>query len=111
MKKVAVVTGSRAEYGLLKPLIAALDEECLLTLVVTGSHLSPRFGDNHMDLPRDAVLVRGLLDDDTHVGVSTSMGLTLAGMSQAFTNISPDVVVVTGDRYEMLAAALAIIKK
>ena len=112
-KKVAVVTGSRAEYGLLYwvlyDLRAAPGIE--LQLIVTGMHLSPEFGLTVKEIERDgfaiARRVEMLLSSDTPGGVAKSIGLGVMGMSDALEQLRPDVVLVLGDRFEILAAAQA----
>lgn len=113
MKKVCVVTGTRAEYGLLKPLIKKIqdDRELELQLVVTGMHLSPEFGLTYREIERDGykILERNemLLSSDTPNGITKSAGMGLIGFADVFTRLMPDVVLLLGDRYEMLAAATA----
>ncbi len=112
-KKIAVVTGSRAEYGLLHwvlhDLRAAADIE--LQLIVTGMHLAPEFGMTVHEIERDgfaiAYRVEMLLSSDTPSGVAKSIGLGVIGMSGALEQLQPDVVLVLGDRFEILAAAQA----
>ena len=112
-RKIAVVTGSRAEYGLLywvlHDLRAAPDVELLL--IVTGMHLAPEFGMTVTEIERDgfaiARRVEMLLSSDTPGGVAKSIGLGVIGMSDAFEQLRPDVVVLLGDRFEILAAAQA----
>lgn len=111
--RVCVVTGSRAEYGilywLLHDLRAAADLE--LQLVVTGMHLSPEFGLTVRQIEADGFVVARrvemLLSSDTAGGVAKSIGLGVIGLSDAFEALKPDVVVVLGDRFEILAAAQA----
>lgn len=112
-RRIAVVTGSRAEYGLLywvlHDLRAASDIE--LQLVVTGMHLAPEFGLTVREIERDgfaiARRVEMLLSSDTPGGVAKSIGLGVIGMSDALEQLQPDVVLVLGDRFEILAAAQA----
>lgn len=112
-RKVAVVTGSRAEYGLLywvlHDLRAAAGVE--LQLIVTGMHLSPEFGMTVNVIEKDgfaiARRVEMLLSSDTAGGVAKSMGLGVMGMSDALEQLRPDVVLVLGDRFEILAAVQA----
>ena len=112
-RKVAVVTGSRAEYGLLywvlHDLRAAAGIE--LQLIVTGMHLSPEFGMTVDVIEKDgfaiARRVEMLLSSDTPGGVAKSMGLGVMGMSDALEHLRPDVVLVLGDRFEILAAVQA----
>ena len=104
MKKVCVVTGTRAEYGLLKPLI---DNDLELQLIVTGMHLSPEFGMTYNEIIDDGYKVNEkieiLLSSDTPVGISKSMGLATISFAEAFERLKPDMLVVLGDRFEIFA--------
>lgn len=112
-RKICVVTGTRAEYGLLYWLMKEIeaDKDLGMQLVVTGAHLSPQFGDTWKVIEDDGFAIDAKVDidigDDSPVGVSRSMGLCVAGMAEAFDDLKPDIVVVLGDRYEILAAAEA----
>lgn len=111
MKKACIVTGTRSEYGLLKPLIKRIkeDNELQLQLVVTGMHLSPEFGLTYKEIEDDGFQidekVEILLSSDTEVGISKSMGLAMIGFADAFERLKPDMVILLGDRYEIFAAA------
>lgn len=111
--KVCVVTGARADYGLLRPVMRALDaaDDFTLQVIATGSHLSPEFGMTISVIEADGFAVAErieiLLSSDTPVGISTSMGLATAGMAGALQRLQPDLVMVLGDRYEILAVAQA----
>jgi len=113
MKKICIVTGTRAEYGLLKPLIDRIQEEkeLVLQLAVTGSHLSPEFGLTYQFIEKDGYhvdeKVEILLSSDTSIGITKSMGLALISFSEVFERLTPDFVVILGDRYEMLSASIA----
>ncbi len=113
MKKVCVVTGTRAEYGLLKPLIEKIsnDAELQLQLVATGMHLSPEFGLTYKEIEQDGFEITErnemLLSSDTPNGITKSVGLGIIGFADIFTRIAPDMAVILGDRYEALAAATA----
>lgn len=113
MKRVCVVTGTRAEYGLLRPLLEKLrDSDALrLQLVATGMHLSPEFGLTYSEIERDGYTidekVEMLVSSDTAVGLSKSMGLGIIGFSDCYARLRPDLVVLLGDRYEIFAAAAA----
>ena len=113
MKKVCVVTGTRAEYGLLKPVIDKIykAEDIELQLVVTGMHLSPEFGLTYKEIEADGYpiidKVEMLLSSDTSVGVTKSMAIALIGFGECFERLKPDMVVILGDRYEMLMVASA----
>lgn len=113
MKKVCVITGTRAEYGLLKPVMERIrhSEELLLQLIVTGTHLSPEFGMTYREIEADGYpitdRVEMLLSSDTSVGITKSMAVGLMGFADYFERNRPDIVVILGDRYEMLMAASA----
>lgn len=112
-RKVCVVTGSRAEYGLLKWVMEGIRGSALLELqlVVTGMHLSPEFGLTYREIERDGFRIdrkiEMLLSSDTAQGVAKSMGLGLIGFGDAFQDLRPDLLLVLGDRYEILAATSA----
>lgn len=113
MKKICVITGTRAEYGLLKPLIQKIDrdDDLDLQLVVTGMHLSPEFGLTYQEIEQDGFVITDrnemLLSSDTPCGITKSIGLGTIGFADIFTRNTPDIVVILGDRYESLAAATA----
>jgi UDP-N-acetyl-D-glucosamine 2-epimerase, UDP-hydrolysing len=110
-RKLCVVTGTRAEYGILVPLLEKIQKspEFSLQLVVTGTHLSPEFGLTCRMIEEDGYVpdrkVEMLLSSDTKTGVAKSVGLGVIGFADAFCELSPDLLILTGDRYEMLAAA------
>jgi UDP-hydrolysing UDP-N-acetyl-D-glucosamine 2-epimerase len=112
-KKVAVVTGSRAEYGLLYWIIHELREapDFDLQLLVTGMHLSPEFGLTVSEIERDEFVisqrVECLLSSDSPGGIAKSIAIGLIGMSDAFERLQPDIVLVLGDRFEIMAAVQA----
>lgn len=103
-----MITATRAEYGLLKPLLQGIQKDNYLELQIisTGSHLSPEFGYTHQIILDDGFVVNKmieiLLSSDSPVGVSKSMGLAQIGFAEAFEDLSPDIVVVLGDRYELI---------
>lgn len=113
MWTIAVVTGGRADYGLLRPLLQALTTaaDMQLQLVVTGYHLSPSHGETWRAILEDgfaiAAKVECQLASDSTVGMSKSLGLGVIGCTDALDRLRPDAVVVLGDRYEILAAAQA----
>lgn len=113
MKKVCIVTGTRAEYGLLKPIIKEVynSEELELHLIVTGMHLSPEFGLTYREIEQDGYPIEAkiemLLSSDTPVGITKSMGIALISFADYFETNRPDIVVILGDRYEMLMVASA----
>lgn len=111
--RICVVTGSRAEYGLLYWLLWELDEDPAidLRLVVTGMHLSPEFGNSVSQIRQDGfridAVVESLLSSDTSNGITKSVGLGIIGFADAYRNMAPDAVIVLGDRFETFAAAQA----
>jgi len=112
-KQICVVTGSRADYGLLHWLIKSIKNETDLELqiIATGMHLSPEFGLTFKEIEKDGYYidkkVEMLLSADTSSAVSKSTGLGLIGFADAFHELNPDIVVLLGDRFEVLAAAIA----
>ena len=113
MRKICVVTGSRAEYGLLQWVLRGIedDPELKLQVIATGAHLSPEFGLTYHEIEGDGFnidrKVEMLLSSDTAVGVGKSLGLATIGFADALCELAPDLVVVLGDRFEILAAVTA----
>lgn len=109
-RKICVVTGTRAEYGLLYCLLRELrdSEEFELQVVATGMHLSPEYGLTYRIIEHDGFnineKVEMLLSSDTGIGVAKSVGLGVIGLAEAFGRLRPDLLIVLGDRYEILAA-------
>ena len=112
-RKICIVTGTRAEYGLLRLLMRRIsqDPDLLLQIVVTGMHLSPEFGSTYREIESDGFLidkkVEMLLSSDSQSSISKSVGLGVIGFSDAFSDLSPHMLLVLGDRFEILAAAIA----
>lgn len=112
-RKIAVVTGTRAEYGQLYWVMKAIQNSAKLDLqlVVTGMHLSPEFGLTYKKIEEDGFTidkkVEILLSSDTKIGLSKSMGLALISMSEALNDLKPDLVFVLGDRFEIMATVTA----
>ncbi len=112
-RKICVVTGSRADYGLLYWLIWEIDNDpqLRLQLIATGAHLAPEFDLTYRIIERDGFAIDEKVDiqlgDDTPVGISRSLARAVSGIGQALENLRPDVLVLLGDRYEILAAATA----
>lgn len=111
-RKICVVTGTRAEYGLLYWLMKEIesDKELQLQLIVTGMHLSPEFGLTYKTIEKEFKVdkkIEMLLSSDTSIGVSKSMGLAQISFAEAYEELKPDIVVVLGDRYEIFSAANA----
>ena len=118
MIKLCVVTGSRAEYGLLLPLIQKImeDPEFKLQLLVTGTHLDPRYGLDYLEIEHQGIPIDETVEmdlaNDTPYGICKSMGLELIGLSKAYERLQPDMVLLLGDRYEIfIAASAAVILK
>lgn len=110
-KRICVITGTRAEYGLLKELLYSIQntEEFDLQLVVTGTHLSNEFGLTYRQIEQDGFIINEkiemLLSSDTPTAVVKSMGLATIDFATTFQRLEPDLIVILGDRYEMLAVA------
>lgn len=113
MTTITVVTGARSEYGIYQPVLRKLheDEELDLNLIVTGMHLAPEFGMTVSAVEADGFAIRDrvemLLASDSPEGVAKSVGLGVIGFAQAYAKCRPDLLLVLGDRFEMLAAVLA----
>ncbi|HHT9105601.1 MAG TPA: UDP-N-acetylglucosamine 2-epimerase [Candidatus Wujingus californicus] len=114
-RKIAVVTGTRAEYGLLYWIIKGINEdpELELQLIVTGMHLSPEFGLTVKEIEKDgfpiAERVEILLSSDTETAIATSMGLGMIGFAKVYESLKPDILVVLGDRFEILSAVASAV--
>lgn len=111
-KKICVVTGTRAEYGLLYWLMKEIqeDNELELQVIATGMHLSPEFGLTYQEIEKDFKIdkkIEMLLSSDTAIGISKSMGLAQISFAEAYQELQPDIVVVLGDRYEIFSAVSA----
>lgn len=113
MKKICVVTGTRADYGLLKWVMEGIvaSTRLELQLIVTGMHLSPEFGLTVNAIENDGFVadkkIDILLSSDTPVAISKSTGLGIIGFSEAFEQLQPDLLILLGDRFEIFAAATA----
>lgn len=113
MKKISILTATRAEYSLLKPVIDKLNamRDFDVHLVVTGAHLSPEFGLTYKEIEQDDLIIdekiEMLLSSDTPAAISKSMGLALISFAAYFERLKPDLLIVLGDRYETLAVCIA----
>jgi GDP/UDP-N,N'-diacetylbacillosamine 2-epimerase (hydrolysing) len=112
-RKICVVTGSRADYGLLRLVMQRIkdDPKLILQVVATGMHLSPTFGLTYDEIEADGFhidfRVETLNSSDTPVGIAGSIGKGLIGCAEAFSILKPDVLVVLGDRFEIFSAVAA----
>jgi GDP/UDP-N,N'-diacetylbacillosamine 2-epimerase (hydrolysing) len=112
-RKICVITGTRAEYGLLHWVMQGIkdDPELTLQIIVTGMHLSPEFGLTYREIEQDGFhidrKVEMLTSSDTSVGIAKSMGLGLIGFADALHELRPDMIVVLGDRFEIFAVVSA----
>ena len=112
-RKIAIVTGSRAEYGLLRPLLEEIsaDPDLTLQLVVTGMHLSEEFGLTYKQIESDGFVINEKVDmalhSDTPVGIAESMALAINGFAGTYERLKPEIVVVLGDRFEIFIASAA----
>lgn len=112
-RTICIVTGGRAEYGLLYWLMKEIQTapDLQLQIIATGMHLSPEFGLTYKVIEADGFTIDAkvemLLSSDTPVGIAKSMGLGVIGFADALNRLRPDILVLLGDRYEILAAAQA----
>lgn len=112
-RKICVITGTRADYGLLRWVMQGIKDDSDLTLqvIATGMHLSPEFGLTYREIEQDGFQIdrkiEMLTSSDTSVGIAKSMGLGLIGFADALNELKPDLIVVLGDRFEIFAAASA----
>lgn len=115
MRKICVVTGTRAEYGLLCRLMGLIQEssDTQLQVIATNMHLSPKYGNTYQEIEKDGFTIDckiPIIDEnaeDNAVTTVKSMATALSGFAEAYNTLKPDMVVVLGDRYEILAAATA----
>lgn len=112
-KTISILTATRAEFGLLKPVISRLmeNDHYDVRIVVTGAHLSPEFGLTYKEIEEECFVIDEkihiLLSSDSPASISKSMGLALISFSDYFEKIKPDLLIVLGDRYETLAVTIA----
>jgi GDP/UDP-N,N'-diacetylbacillosamine 2-epimerase (hydrolysing) len=112
-RKICVITGTRAEYGLLRWVMESIRQTpgLELQLIVTGMHLSPEFGLTYQEIEKDSFRidrkVEMLLSSDTSVGLAKSMGLGLTGFADALDQLQPNLILVLGDRFEIFSAVAA----
>ena len=112
-KKICFVSGSRADYWLLRSLLFLVDKDSDLDLciIATGSHLSPLYGLTYKDIESDGFIINAKVDiihnDDSSLGVTNAISKAIKGIGEELDAIKPDIVVLLGDRYEILSAAIA----
>ncbi len=110
-RKIVVVTGSRAEYGLLKNTMREIDKSRKLELyiIVTGTHILKEYGYTYMEIQNDGFNIYGKIGinkaDNGANNIAEEMGVIMIGLSGIINKIKPDIMLILGDRYEMLAAA------
>jgi UDP-hydrolysing UDP-N-acetyl-D-glucosamine 2-epimerase len=113
VRRIAVVTVARSDYGIYKSILNAIrtDKELELSLLVGGMHLSPEFGNTVTDIESDgfeiAAKIEMLLSSDSPEGVAKSIGIGVLGFAQTYAHVRPDLLLLLGDRFEMLSAAVA----
>ncbi|GGB43509.1 UDP-N-acetylglucosamine 2-epimerase [Fictibacillus barbaricus] len=113
LNKITVVTGTRADYGIYYPVLKRLESEPVfhVNLLVTGMHLSPQYGMTVQEIEKDGFEILGkvdmLLQGDSDANMSKGIGIGLLGMTQLLEQARPDLLIVLGDRGEMLAASIA----
>lgn len=110
-RKICYITGTRADYGLMKNTLIKLKKEFDLSLIVVGMHLSPEFGNTFQDIEKDgfkiAKKIKTLLTKDTGGAMAKSLGVCLIKITQALDSLKPELLLVLGDRGEALAGAIA----
>jgi len=112
-RRICVITGTRADYGLLRWVMQGIkdDPELVLQVIATGMHLSPEFGLTYQAIEKDGFSIdrklEMLVSSDSTVGIAKSMGLGLIGFADALSELRPDLMVVLGDRFEIFSAVAA----
>ena len=114
MKKFCVVTGSRAEYGLLKNLILRIkkDKDIKLQIIVTGSHLSKFYGDTYKEILNDGFSIDrkinlSVKEDNSKIDIPKLTGKAISSFADAYQDLKPDIIILLGDRYEIFAATFS----
>ena len=113
IRDIAIISVARSDYSILRPVLEKIDacKDLNLSLIVSGMHLSPEFGMTVDDIITDGWNIKERLEhlvaSDTPCGLSKSIGLGIIGYAELFSRYTPDILVITGDRFEMLAAAVA----
>ncbi len=117
-RKICVVTGSRAEYGLLRWVMEGVKNhpDLVLQVVATGMHLSPEFGNTYTEIEKDGFVIdkkiRILNGQDSPDAIAKAMGAGMIGFSDALAELKPDLLVLLGDRFEIFsAAAVALVAR
>ena len=115
MITIDIITTTRAEYGLMRPLIRRMidDPEIQMNLLVTGTHLSEKFGNTYKEIEKDGFPITAkipILGEDTGaVGVSQTMANAIVEFTKYLTDHKPDFILVDGDRYETLGVCIAAV--
>jgi UDP-N-acetylglucosamine 2-epimerase (non-hydrolysing) len=113
IRKVCVITGSRAEYGHLQWLVNDIAEEpsLVLQMLVTGMHLEEKYGNTYKEIESDGHRIDAKVNiheiDDSEYGIARSMAMALSEITLSLNSLKPDIIVILGDRFEMMAAAQA----
>ena len=111
-RKISITTGTRAEYGILRPVLHAIDssKKLELCLIVTGMHLSKKYGLTINEIRKDGFKIAAIVNmkskDDSAYEITRTLGKTITSFSEVFKNIKPDLNVILGDCDEMLASAI-----
>ena len=112
-RKICIVTGTRAEYGLLSFLMKSIKQEqgLKLQIIATGMHLSPEYGLTYKEIQEDGFIIDKMLEmlvsGDKPTAITKSTGLGLIGFASSFKELDPDLVILLGDRFEVFAAAIS----
>jgi GDP/UDP-N,N'-diacetylbacillosamine 2-epimerase (hydrolysing) len=117
VKKICLVTSSRADYGIFKPLVRRLheDSDIELSLVVTGMHLCPEFGNTYLEIENDGFVIQKKIDiqlsSDAPSAMSKTMSMAMICFADYFQANTPDLLIVLGDRYEIMAVCCAAVNQ
>ena len=112
-RKICVVTTSRADYGLLYWLMKEIqdDSDLKLQIIAAGMHLEPKFGLTYKIIEKDGFRINAKVNmsmtDDTEIGVAKSIGIGCEKFANAFSKLKPDIIVLLGDRFELISAAIS----
>ena len=113
MRTIGVITFARSAYGACLPILRAIEasKELRLHLIVAGMHISPKFGNTIDDIQRDGFHINDRVEmcpnADSPTAIGEALGLGLQGFARSFAESKPDIVLIVGDRLELLAAASA----
>ena len=110
-KKILVVTSSRADYGILKPLILKIRKKVNLKIVVTGSHISNYYGNTYKEIEKDKIKIdykiKNIVTKNNEIGISNTIAITIKKFTKVIKGENPDIIVILGDRFEIFTCAVS----